>query len=508
MFAKFATTAMLGLFLTTPVVFAKGKTEGATAYKPMDAAPADNFEAPTTEHLDKVASWRIKGSASRNISSASGSMSSEYQALVQRVNTMKTAQELDTYLETLEKDLKASKEKPADYVYVATLLTSLRPLRSIAWRSMGLAGQSVATQQKIMDTLRSAYTKSTVLPVENWDLFVDFVSQPLPGATQKFTQESELQKYIATEVYNGVAASYNRLSTVDFGKIPGNSIVWDQQLNFGSTSFPDQLDRYREITPVEHALLLARMNKLMYRIATFSAYSAKDAIKIEREIKLRYGVEAGASWLHLVKSDGLTRQEKVNIIQQKKYAQSQTLNAAGKMWMGRAYQHLKGYVDYYETAYKLSKNSSRSQASFVDVEFVKLHDRELSLMVKNMKALVYGDNRETGESVVQSSITGETARVNVKNFFANPPQDLKTLLPTSFDQGPKEIKAEVDGKNLSYPNLRNGQAQAWSTQAYSNLFPELKNDSQGTKVLQKAKVISGVRGGDSVLGQFIHPFVK
>lgn len=506
MFAKVATTTVLSLFLTAPSVYAKGKAEAA--YKPMDAAPAENFEAPTTEHLEKMTGWRIKSSSSRNISSSSSAMSADYSALVNRMNSMKTAQELDAYLETLEKDLKNAKEKPTDYVYMASLLTSLRPLRSIAWRSMGLAGQSMATQQKIMDTLRSAYMKATVLPVENWDLFVDFVSQPLPGATQKFAQESELQKYIATDVYNGVLTTYNRLRAIDFSTVPGNSVVMDLQLVFGSTSFPDNLDRFREVTPVEHALLLARMNKLMYRISTFSAYSAKDAIKIEREIKVRYGIEAGAGWLHLVKTDGLTRKEKVEILQQKKYEQSQKLNPQGKVWMGRAYEHLKGYVDYYKVAYDLSKTSARPQASFIDTDFVKLHDRELSLMVKNMKALVYGDKGETGESVVQSSITGETVRVNVKNFFKNPPADLKTLLPVEFVKGPKELSADVDGKKLSYPNLRAGQAQSWSTPAYANLFPELKNETQGEKVMQKAKVVAGVRGGDSVLGQFIHPFVK
>lgn len=508
MFAKIAKTTVLSLFLASSLVYAKTKTDKAPEYKPMDATPADNFQNPTPEQLALIGTWQFKTSESRNISSSSGSMSPEYQGLVTRLSSLKKAQELDTYLEFLDKDLKVSKDKPADYIYVATLLVSLRPLRGIAWRSMGLAGQSVATQQKIMDTLRSAYSKTTVLPVENWDLFVDFVSQPLPGATQKFAQESELQKYIATDVYRGVVTAYDRLSAVDFGKVPGNSIVWDQHLVFGTTSFPDNLDRYRIITSLEHALLLARMNKLMYRISSFSAYSAKDAIKIENEIKRRYGIDAGAGWLHLVKADGLTREEKVSILKQKKYAQSQTLNPNGKVWMGRAYQHLKGYVDFYETAYKLSKNSSRSQASFVDVDFVKLHDRELSLMVKNMKALVYGDNRESGETVVQSSITGETTRVNMKNFFMNPPADLKTLLPVGFVQGPKEIKVKVDGQKVSYPNIRAGQAQAWSTQAYSNLFPDLKGDSQGNQVLQKAKIISGVRGGDSVLGQFLHPHVK
>jgi hypothetical protein len=40
------------------------------------------------------------------------------------------------------------------------------------------------------------------------------------------------------------------------------------------------------------------------------------------------------------------------------------------------------------------------------------------------------------------------------------------------------------------------------------LFPELKNGGTSDQVLQKTKIISGVRGGDSVIGQFLQPNVK
>ena len=74
--------------------------------------------------------------------------------------------------------------------------------------------------------------------------------------------------------------------------------------------------------------------------------------------------------------------------------------------------------------------------------------------------------------------------MDLPNFYANPPKDLKALLPVRFNTKNKEFRVslpEINNMNKKKPvifrNYYYGSPEGWDAKAYKGLFPNVKSGS-------------------------------
>ncbi|MBI3542011.1 MAG: hypothetical protein HY075_01870, partial [Deltaproteobacteria bacterium] len=197
---------------------------------------------------------------------------------------------------------------------------------------------------------------------------------------------------------------------------------------------------------------MARFHRRMSTISQLEAYNINGNIALRKEIGRKVGVDVALSssfgGSEALSIDGMTRVERVKIA--KSHPELFRLRSNGKFWMKRAYMHLNKWAEYTSHAWDLVQGERNSHLdSLLDPDLFTGRNEQTEKALANLKRLVPPLGSKEGMARIQGAITGEGAYVNVRDYFLNPPEDLKALMPTKF-----VAHQDIEALRAVYPSLR------------------------------------------------------
>ncbi|WP_413289275.1 hypothetical protein [Bdellovibrio sp. HCB337] len=408
-----------------------------------------------------------------------GKMSKEMKAFRELFLKVKTAEELDKLLAEADKNFDSY---PADLQFIVAQAVPLRAFRGIVWKLIPTVEDSKTAHSLILTQVKNmAVNMKIFLPTEQWQAGFDYVSQPyMEPATgslsQQFPRGSEVhvQAFIRNTVIPALRISAARMEKIN---LSGDFAVWDNKLLYGNGSFPSAMDRYALFGEVErHTALMytyANLSELCYQ----SAYSQQGALKLNQEIARLYGWDSVLS-----KVDGVPAAKRVKTIRSPAYAQWGVLFGDGTKWTQDAWMFMQRSVDHGDQMWQAMKNRPVSEIYMADSSAALPFQRPVNMRFENLKKMM------DGPTAIRSFVTDEKATVNLKEFYMNPPKDLKAMYAIGFDKE-SEMLTKTLGNNskVQYRNYFHGRGTEWNIGLYKKYFPDVQSSQD---LLKTAKVLS------------------
>ncbi len=463
-------------------------------------------------------------------------MTAELKAFRDKLVKTRHAEQLDALLR--EHNAKYD-TLPNDLKYVVARLSPLLAFRGFFWRMSSLAHQAVVSQEVLLAGVRATAEQAMIFePDTQWQAYMTFFAIPnadllkVPASKgdgvnrpdMKFYTENDLSDFFATEVYSGLSIAVNRMAalrtTVDVnGK--STAIVFDNKIRFGENAFNqayDAVDRFSLIGDAEKYAVMARFHRRMATIAQMAAYNMNGNIALRREIGKKYGVDAAISSIlpgvdDAYDVDGLTRVERVTLAR----SHRDLFRLRNGAWMKTAYGHFHQWAKYSAEGWKLVRNESRSYDTLLDPDLFAGRKEQIDKAVATSLRL-FPNPAKDGSTTVVGAISGDELRVNTKDFFYNPPDDLKKMMPTQFNQhqdieplkavygaslkpsrkSQVEMKIEAGGhqQTVEWRNYLFGRATGWDPAAYARLFPGVNSPDD---IARAQRILGETRGARQLL---------
>ena len=439
--------------------------------------------------------------------------------------------QLDASYKTIDAEQGSAQYSGADrdYRYFAAQILPFRCLKGITYRFTPLAESSgvvdsrlVSMMYQLSEEIQIFAPKTSDLPTDEQraassenkehnlsQAVFDYMTQPYEGAVL-FSEGYELQQHLMNSCYGELDKAASRIEKIDLSQ----PIVWDNKMFYGIGVFPDDLDRYKLIGEGERHLSLAMKHMGMHSIAFFRSYSINDYFKLQTELSRLFVNDAFQEGvLNVFNNSGFRSIEGVD---QKK--RSDLINSykstfirydEGATTMQLAYGHLSRAVQELNLTWDEVKDKPQNSSRVLDPAFFAGFRRGNDATFQNWARLT------SGSAVpMHSRVTDRVVTVNLKNFYYNPPKDLKKLLPTQFDGEQPRFKphsnkvyvwdasamknADAPSKYQEYRNFSYHQAKEWDLATYKLLFPELKSSSEIPDAIRTFTQARG--GGAATLG--------
>ncbi len=461
----------------------------------------------------------------------------------ERLLAAKTGEDMAELFENLETDYKAFADNKAafndvanaDFRYFYARVAPTRQMGGIAWRMVPAVEKIRASQEILVGVLRSMAEQVMIhSPGTHHEALFRYLTEPQKGKLTRFNNENDIQTFFVKEISPELQKSISSIKSL-MDLVAKQPIVYDSRLRFGEASFPDKNEKqYRLIGGAELASVLARLHRRLAGIQTFVAYDFRGYLYLRDQISYQQGMAiANAPLMDLFAGKpeigDLTRQGRVAIMRsvtkKSEYANFGKIVAAGK-WgkftngkpyfsgeqlMRLAYNNLYQSAQFLKIANEaLEKRDEKYENSdwlldpAVFVQRDELNDVAVDSLVALTEAGDYKNNaNDKGQRGVKSALSGEVVQVNLKAYFLNPPKNLVDMMPTKFEQGPKELSDKSFCRNCSYRNYFLGRATAWNPTAYSQIFP----GTNGADISHKMDILTESRGG-RVAANLLMPFVR
>lgn len=414
-----------------------------------------------------------------------------------------SAQQLDELIVEANKNYEAY---PHDLKFIAAQIIPLRSLRGIIWRLTPAADTSKAIHSFLLTQVKNiAVNLQLLLPTDQWQAGFDYVTQPFVEDGQfpffrkgnivgQFPKGSEkdIQTYIRTTVIPMMRTSADRLERVNLTEKLG---VWDNKLLYGTGSFPSTIDRYALFGEVEKHAALSNIYAALSELNFQSAYSMSGSLEMTNEISKLYGYDSLFS-----KIDGVPASKRVPVI--KSYSDWGVRFSDGKKWTADALFFMSKSIDHGDKMWEGMKKRPVSESFMMTNAYALPFQRPIGARFDNLKRLI-GQPDEVHRVIageisketftqnppeIHSFITDETATVNLKEFYLNPPQDLKDLYATGFEDGSEMKSTDLmnHGKKVSveYRNFLHGRGNEWNLSVYKNYFPNVKTNKDLEKTVR------------------------
>ncbi len=435
---------------------------------------------------------------------------------------IKTPADFAALLEELDKNYDGY---PEDMKLLVARITPLRQMGGFFWRVIPILSKARMTQEIGSGALRAVYSQMAIKFPDNVDKVVfQYLTQPQPGLLQQFTSERDLQVFAHVTLYPALKTSIKRIEGLNLAAKP---VVFDARLRFGEDSFPgSSTNRFHLVGEAERFTMLSRLHRRLFMIAVFCAYDLDGLMKYRAAVGKKLGVDVAAlqelnplsSYFGDAQAElgGITRETRVAMM--KKFPNLYKLRSAdepattsfGKRAMVLAYSHFRMHVSYLSNAWKVLQKSGRAGTSVLDPEFFESRKEQIGDAMEVASNLVPKD--AAAAYPIHSNRLGSdnVVHVNVRNFFYNPPADLKNLLPNSFDKGDTRadkngwIKAEVGGKSVIFRDYAKGRAIGWNVNEYKKLFPDAKNPADIATIERN---LNSTLNGRLISGMLV-PFVR
>lgn len=493
----------LSFGLTFGVMAAAPKQASITALAPYNASWTDDIKTPwKSNHNDLVAKMN-KQEKSRKIASEldqeyfESKMSPEMKKFREEFLKIKTADELDSKLTELDKNY--DKLASDDIKFIAAQLIPMRAMRGLVWRLIPTVEDTKITHSLLVTQVKSlAVNMKIFLPTEQWNAAFDYVTQPFVQngqfpfvaageAIAQFPKGSEVyvQAYVRSTVLPMLRTSAKRLEKLD---LTDDQVVWDNKLLYGPGSFPSAVDRYALVGEVEKQNSLMNIYGTMSELAYQSAYSQEGGMKMNQQISKLYGWDS-----ILGQVDGVPASKRVKVIREAQYRNWGKLFNDGQEWLNLSWNYLARSVEHGDLAWTAMKNRPVSEIYFADNSRSLPFQRPIGLRLDNLKKMI------EGPAMIRSFITEETTTVNLKDFYLNPPKDLKDLYATQFEGGSEmnsmSLKTNAGVKKFSYRNYLHGRPTGWNVEVYKRYFPQVNS---GSDLQNTARILSQGWGSSTI----------
>lgn len=406
---------------------------------------------------------------------------------------IKTAKELKNYIEELNANYDSLAD---DQKMMAAMMTPLLTFKAFTYKVYPYLSKEKITHSMLLSmTQNFAAFMSMNLPTSTWKAGFDLVTSPMDEEDlERFNSASDLQNYLVRKVFPAYSLAARRIAALDFSKKP---VVWDNKIFFGTASFSDNLARYQLVGEGERYMILANLHFTLADICRFSSYDLNEMLPLIKDIAKLYGYDSFFSPV-----DGVNAKKISSVWREKKYRSLLTLRQNGDKNMMTAYKHMKEGSRHLQLAWSELRDRNDANTAFIRAAIFAPFTQIIDSQVESL------ENIMSGRTSIRSDVTGEMVAVDVPNWYANPPQDLKAFLPTGFDTAPNMQNYQVTmkngkTKNVEFRNYFSGRATDWNVGAYRTLLPEL---SKGSDVSHAMKILNQSFSG-MVPAMMIQPFM-
>jgi hypothetical protein len=431
-----------------------------------------------------VATNTSASSATANGRYSEQDMSSELRRFRDQWLAVSTPQEIHALLNDLEK---TAANGPADLKFFAQRFIGLKELRGMQWRLEKLADSARVTNSLFLTASMGLKKRVDVFaPLKNWKALNAYLSEPLdmPGepkfstAFPQFTSVAQLQSEIVNKLLPKFIERTEIMAKVD---IPGNKpFVWDNTVAWGKDSFADNLDRFSIVGENEKTAEIAGRHLAAHNALVFAAWNMNDFAQVATRTGKLFGIDG----FLFSEENGVTSQEKAGVIRQ--FPSFLTLQ--NPTLLRQALEHLRTAVSLARKSYSAIKGSDANEYSPLDSAKIKPFSRATE------NGLATAERALQGPTSLRSRVTGEVVEVNVPAMYENPPQDLKTFLPTAFHGGDR-FTTNASGYRVR--NYLSGNASAWNVGAFKPYFPGI-NSVQDIETADR--ILSASWGGGPLAG--------
>jgi hypothetical protein len=465
---KLISTVVLGLLLAT----------NATA---MSKTP-NQYSWMTKKQLEKSkvqAKKRGKRSVASQNEISEEAMSEKFRDFRDTFLTIKTKEEVEKFLKKMDTEYD---NYPDDLKFFAAQMIPFLTLKSFSYKMYPLLKREKITHSVLVSrVLDFASFMRINFPTEQWDAGFRFASEPFVADEERFEEADDLQKYVDNTMYPAFMKAATRIQALNFS---GSKIAWDHKLFYGTASFTDNFKRYRYLGEAERVATLSSLHEGMAWMKRFTAYNVKGSTKLAKDLGTLVGVDSFFSAV-----DGVTALKVKGVFDREDHKDLYTLLPNGKADLQIAFNHIREAARLQIIAWNEVKDRPANELDALNSMILDPFRDRIDRGSETLEKIVDGPVK------IRSDVTGELVLVDLPAFYANPPKDLKSLLPTEFEGGDKNIKKKLrtsDGKRekrVKYRNYFYGRAVGWDASAYKTLFPELKNGRQvssATRILNQS----------------------
>lgn len=425
---------------------------------------------------------------------------------------IKTPEDVQTLLEDLNTKFKAGAFTEPDAKLLAAQLLMARPFRGFISRSRNIfetpSGNARMAHTTAVTTLRAmAAGLDTYVPNDDqWKAGFLYSVQPFftPwddsksdicrtdakwNETCSISNGTRFQAWLRKEVLPRVMDLNNVLASLDLSSKP---IYVDNKIFFGKADFASSKDRFLRLGEAERLLLLSGTQAMLSSLYGIQAFKLDGLFESMDTVAKVYGFQT------VFRTDYATAKDRFAAIRQHTnlFKFKENMRPVALTYLNQSYESLKTSMQNAHLAWRYldSRESDRGQRdNLIDPRLVAPFQRILSTGFSNAMGIV-GINSNYQEvaqgEVVSALYNGEVVKVNLKQFFVNPPSSLQDFMPTEFEGGNTMIP--VAKYNDQYRNYWRGNPKAWNYQVYSRYFPEATS-ADGVK--RTARVMAQSWGG-------------
>lgn len=432
------------------------------------------------------ASWPVYDSSKEQTRSIQST--TELDKFVGEFNSAKDGDKIANVISDAEKTYANSKDPSVRFL--AQHVIFMKNLRGILW-VMRPVVEKKRDQHRMLHSATVSFLKQHVSgqalysPTNTSKALLNYYSAPYATngiLVGQMSSIEEVQNWLYSVIRPAMQTMVSKLEEI---AKENPKVIWNMKVTSGPKSFPDGVGRDVTFGPEELQSLIATYELQIAQINFFSAYTQTKLFDLVKDSGKLYGFDG----LLFADVDGVTSLEVKKMIDDKDYRglwiRNDTNGFAVKA-MSEAHDLLKSATDRLTETWTRIKARPGAQYSLPQV-LVQMDIPRSDTFVDNM-------NRVLDGRPIRSSITGETANVNLKAFYLSPPKDLKSFYPTSREKE-KELKAELtltEGrKKVPYRNFLHGMPNEWSVSSYKPYMTV----SSSEDVMRSLRVLQHTVGG-------------
>ena len=490
----------LNLSYSAPAV-ASDETEQFEAGKDFDNLLPDFKEADWTKKRKEAEARAARAPARTEAIEPDPKVSPKLDELRTEFLKISDTKALDAFI-TRAEDEAEFKKLPVDAKFVAAQLPMLKVFKGVLFRIRPFMEANNAVHSMALSMVRQMVTANRLfLPTTQWTVIEKYITEPQDDMPQvnpkakgglvetiRIHDPNELQMFLFNQVYYGLAAVTAKMIAIE-NEVGEGKFYFDNKFVYGPASFQDNLDRYRKLGKAEIQVTLSNLYASLASLRVTLSYTLTGMLPTMGKVGRIYGVDGFLDGVQ-----GAPAKQRVTVLKENK--DIFLLKKNGPENMKRALSMLKASVEYAHDAKIQLKKRGGNEQYVLDATFLKDLDRRAELSYEVQSRML------KGPTYIHSQVTGNAIKVNLPEFYNNPPADLKVFLPTGFQGGSRDLPASVkiagSQQSVNYRNYHEGEANAWNIPEYKKYFPEVENSDELRN--STALNIAQAYGGFMILG--------
>lgn len=469
--------------LVTGLVFMSFVASVSAKTDVMKEAPfvPEKMVFPETSEQTLIDNLKISDSKRRpaaSIQVKSGQVQT-LETLMTELHSLKTSEQVEAYLSKLDANYESY---PANVQFYAASVMPMRAFRGVFFRLKSLfENNSNFQHSQVLTFVKNLASKNHIfLPYEHVNAVFEYVASPYYAGSKivsSMKSEADVQVWEVNSLMPELTKSIQRLEKLTL-KDP---VIWDQRIVYGPKSFQDDLGRYKQIGEFEKNVLISGLYSAVSKICVSRAYNVQNTILLSKDIGFLYGLDG----FGLNAVDGVSAKKVAKVIRKPAFSQTGTLLPDGAKWMKVALEASMKSFGRFKRAWNYSANSRQNESFYViNTDYLNVNRDKIEQNLEVVDRIMSSKGVES----LRSAVTGEIIQVNYKNFYLNPPKDLKAFLPVKFDETEQTTRyiamSDNSKKPLTYRNYSFGRATGWNTSAFKAYFPHVNSSEDITMTLR------------------------